>query len=282
SFTRADLTLDAANRLSGSVMASPRKTTYAGLNTFNPQPVTSDIKNHSVLGTLSDQIIVGSKGVLDVQVSLKQFDATLYPAVGTGVMVLSPDVNTGSYFNSQDRSSRRVQSLATYSFNPLGPSHTVKVGAGFTHESFDGYNRSRPVEIRRGDGGLLESIAFAGAGDLRRNRDLIQAFAQDSWTASSRVTLQYGVRSDYDSIVGDANVAPRTSATVVLTADGRTLLRGGIGLFFGTLPLNVASFDQLQNRIVTSYANDGEPIAPDVTLANIVRSDLKVPRSVDG
>ena len=72
------------NHFTGSAMVSPRKTTYAGLNTFNPQAVTPNIKNHNVLGSASDQIVVGDRGVLETRVSVKQFDSTIYPSQGSG------------------------------------------------------------------------------------------------------------------------------------------------------------------------------------------------------
>src|SRR6202035_2707310 len=40
SYSRVDWTVTATNHVTGSVMVAPRKTTYAGLNTFNPQGVT--------------------------------------------------------------------------------------------------------------------------------------------------------------------------------------------------------------------------------------------------
>src|ERR1700730_9901607 len=46
SYTRVDWTVTATNHVTGSVLVSPRKTTYAGLNTFNPQGGTPDITNH--------------------------------------------------------------------------------------------------------------------------------------------------------------------------------------------------------------------------------------------
>ncbi|HEV3058425.1 MAG TPA: carboxypeptidase regulatory-like domain-containing protein, partial [Vicinamibacterales bacterium] len=133
SYTRADWTVNPANHMTASAMVSPRKTTYAGLNTFNPQGVTPDIENHNLLGSATDQIVVGDSGVLETRVSVKQFDSTIYPSQGRGPMVLSPDVNSGSYFNDQDRTSRRVEWLSTYAFTPLGPLHLVKIGAGVTH-----------------------------------------------------------------------------------------------------------------------------------------------------
>ena len=60
---------------------------------------------------------------------------------------------------------------------------------------------------------------------------------------SSRLTVQFGARYDYDSFTGDVNVAPRGSFTAVASEDGRTVIRGGGGVFYDPIPLNVASFD---------------------------------------
>jgi hypothetical protein len=281
SYSRVDWTASATNHVTGSVMVSPRKTTYAGLNPFNPQRVTPDIKNHNVLASASDQLVVGH-GLLETRVSVKQFDSTIYPSQGRGPMVLAPDVNAGSYFNDQDRTSRRVEWLTTYAFTPLGPTHLVKVGTGVTYETFEGVNRSRPVDIVREDGTLSQAITFSGDGLLTRHRTMVQGYGQDSWTASSRLTAQFGARYDYDTFTGDVNVAPRGSFTATLSDDGRTVVRGGAGLFYDPMPLNVASFGQMQARTTTSFAADGvTPLGPPVFMPNRVASAFHTPRSVN-
>ena len=62
-------------------------------------------------------------------------------------MILAPEVNSGSYFNAQDRTSRRLEWLTTYSFTPIGPRHLLKVGGGATYETFNGSSRSQPVDL---------------------------------------------------------------------------------------------------------------------------------------
>jgi hypothetical protein len=282
SYSRVDWTIAARNHFTGSALVSPRKTTYAGLNTFNPQGVTPDIKNHNVLGSASDQMVVGDRGVLDTRVSVKQFDSTIYPSQGRGPMMLAPDVNSGSYFNDQDRTSRRVEWLTTYAFSPLGPTHLVKVGTGVTYETFDGVNRSRPVDIVREDGTLSQEVAFTGSGLLDRHRTALRGFGQDSWTVSSRLSVQFGARYDYDSFTGDVNVAPRGSFTAVASDDGRTVIRGGGGVFYDPIPLNVASFVQMQDRVTQSFAADGvTPAGPVVLMPNVVGPAIHTPRSVN-
>ena len=263
-------------------MVSPRKTTYAGLNTFNPQGVTPDIRNHNVLGSVSDQIVVGASGVLESRVSVKQFDSTIYPSWGSGPMVLAPDVNSGSYFNDQDRTSRRVEWLTTYASSPLGPNHLLKIGAGVTYETFDGANRSRPVDIVREDGTLSQEITFTGSGLLNRHRTALRGFGQDSWTVAPRLTVQFGARYDYDSFTSDVNVAPRASFTATASEDGRTVIRGGAGVFYDPIPLNVASFVQMQESATTFFQADGvTPVGPAVLMSNVVASAVHTPRSIN-
>jgi hypothetical protein len=282
SYSRVDWTVTPSSHFTASAMVSPRKTTYAGLNTFNPQSVTPDIRNHNTLGSVSDQVVVGSSGLLESRVSVKQFDSTIYPSQGTGPMVLAPEINSGSYFNSQDRTSRRVEWLTTYAATPLGPAHLVKIGAGVTYETFEGISRSRPVEIVREDGTLSQEITFAGRGLLDRHRTALRGFAQDSWTVSPRLTVQVGARYDYDSFTGDVNVAPRASFTATPFEDGRTVVRGGGGLFYDPIPLNVASFTQQQERETTSFLADGTtPAGPAILMPNVVTSAIHTPRSAN-
>ena len=279
SFTRADWLPDQRNRIAASVLISPRSTTYAGLNTFNPQDVTADIDNHNLLVSGSDQIIAGG-AVIEARASVKQFNATIGPSRGDGAMVLAPDVNGGSYFNDQDRRSRRAEWFTTVSLTPIGPSHLVKTGGGLTYETFEGYNTSRPVEIVRADSTLSQMIAFAGSGRLDRNKVAVRGFAQDTWTAGPRLTFVYGARLDHESIVGGVNVAPRGSLSLVATGDGRTIIRIGGGLFYHAVPLNVASFDQFQTRTVTRFAEDGATPIDRQPLSNVGASELRAPRSV--
>ena len=282
SYSRVDWTASSSNHFTGSAMVSPRKTTYAGLNTFNPQDVTPDIRNHNVLGSVSDQVVVGNSGLLESRASVKQFDSTIYPSQGLGPMVLAPDVNSGSYFNSQDRTSRRIEWLTTYASTPLGPAHLTKIGAGATYETFEGVNRSRPVEIVRGDGTLSQEITFIGSGLLNRHRTALRGFGQDSWTVSSRLTVQFGARYDYDSFTSDVNVAPRASFTATPFEDGRTVVRGGGGLFYDPIPLNVASFTQQQERGTRSFQADGmTPAGPAILMPNVVTSAMHTPRSAN-
>jgi len=77
-------------------------------------------------------------------------------------------------------------------------------------------------------------------------------FAQDDWRATSRITLNLGLRWDYEKfpepfLVNSAlpqtanrpsdknNFGPRVGFAVDLTGDGKTSLRGGYGIYYGRI-----------------------------------------------
>lgn len=286
--TRLDWKANAQHQVSWTGVVSPRTQRYAGLNTFTPQRVTPSIDTDGLLFSVGDQILAHAHGVLDTRVSYKQFDVTVYPSRdGTG-MTLAPDVNDGAFFNSQDRTSRRVEWLTTYSLTPASASsHLFKVGTTVTFESVDGTSVSRPVEIVDAAGTGLRQIDFVGPGTFARDRVAIGLYAQDAWTVAPRLTVQYGLRADRDSATGDTRLAPRASFTALASADGRTIVRGGIGLFQSPAPLNVLAFDQLQDRRVDTVVA-GETIStlfvnrlsPDVRMSRSVNWDLQVDREL--
>jgi hypothetical protein len=159
----------------------------------------------------------------------------------------------------------------------------LKAAAGATYETFDGVNRSRPVEIVREDGTLSQAIAFTGGGLLNRHRTALRGYGQDSWTVSPRLTVQFGARYDYDSFTSDVNVAPRASFTATASNDGRTVVRGGVGVFYDLIPLNVGSFGQMQERVIASFDTDGvTPAGPAVAMRNVVAPKFRTPRSING
>jgi hypothetical protein len=90
-----------------------------------------------------------------------------------------------------------------------------------------------------------------------------------------------GLRYDRDLIGAENNFAPRLGLVLVPTANGRTVLRGGIGLFYDKIPLNVGSFEQYQDFIVTTFAGNGTTIVDGPRLfLNTAPSDLKNPYSL--
>ncbi|HKG97815.1 MAG TPA: hypothetical protein VKA97_08370, partial [Pyrinomonadaceae bacterium] len=128
---------------------------------------------------------------------------------------------------------------------------------------------------------LHQLLEFVGAGVLDRQQNEFSAFVQDKWIVNSRVVFDLGLRYDHDTIGKNNNLAPRVGFVVTPTDSDRTVVRGGIGLFYDKIPLNVGSFEQYQSLLVTTFANDGiTPIDGPRLFPNTAPEDLENPYSV--
>ena len=278
SFSQLDFTLSSSHNLTAVFTLYPQKNRFANLDTFNPQPVTANYRQKGWMAGFKDRYVFSSGSLLETTFSVKDFDADifaaglgdvftppphcaalLFPANTTLTYVLRPDCNFGSFFNQQNRITRRAELLEVFNFRPLQArgQHLAKIGFAVSRDSFRGFHQSRTVEVRRADDTLAERIEFAGSPLVDRDKTELTLFFQDKWSPHKRVTFDFGVRYDYDTLARDHHLAPRAALAVLLTPDGRTLLRAGAGLFYDKVPLNVGTFPQLQQRTVTLLAADG-------------------------
>jgi hypothetical protein len=111
----------------------------------------------------------------------------------------------------------------------------------------------------------LLPLAYAfgdGSADVKKKTEILSAFAQDDWRAKPNLTVSFGLRYDYDtdgnnpdfthSLVGnrsvdDDNFQPRIGFSWDINSDGKSVLRGGAGIFTGRYLL-VPAFGELQQN----------------------------------
>ena len=285
SLSQLDWDIDDKNHLTATLSLFPEKLRHVGLNTFNHQEVTPNFKQLGLLVAINERRVINNKSVLESSFSIKQFDADVFPSSGVEPMNFAPDQNSGSFFNQQARRSKRYQALETYSFN--GPnfagSHLIKVGGGVSYVTFNGRNTSNAVRILRADGTRSQQFDYEGNGRLSRNKTQFLAYFEDKWTLNRRLTFEYGVRYDRDNIASENNISPRISFAFLPRVDGRTVVRGGIGIFYDDINLNVATFSQLQDRILSRFGPDGLQVtgSPERQRFEFTGAKLRTPRSVN-
>jgi hypothetical protein len=303
SFTQLDLTINNSNRLKLVAALFPEKQRYVGLNTFNPREVTPNTKQYGELVSLSEQAIFQDQSFLSSLVSFKTFEFHVF-AQGPKALTVLPDGNTGNYFADSRRSSRRAQWQESYFARPrtFHGQHSLKLGAEFDYTWMSGDFNFRPIVIRRRDQTISERVDFTGPTTLRRALAEVGGFVQDRWVINKNFTVDAGLRVDRDSISQDTNAAPRLSFLFLPFKDDRTVLRGGVGLFYDRSTMSSRYFDQqhlndsdelvgssvgvispmhFPARIVTSFAADGLTVLDGPrTFVNAVKGDLSSPRSM--
>jgi len=280
SFTQIDVNLTPRQSITATFALYPQKLNYLGLNTFTPQPSTPDLHERGYMASIQHRDAIGNDGYLVSQFSYKRFDADV-TANSTGPYDLLVETTTGGFFDTQRRQSYRTEWQETYQFGKhhfLGE-HQFKAGADFARSAYDGRVDLSPVNIF-GEAGLpVEQIDFGPASRFNVHQNELAWFAGDRWKPFQRLSVDLGLRFDWDSVTGAVLTAPRAGFALMLTKDAKTVLKGGAGLFYDRVPLNVASFPFLPGRTVTTFGPD-DGILSSFEYTNTVPIGLRNPRSV--
>lgn len=185
--------------------------------------------------------------------------------------------------------------------------HNWKWGYEWRRTSIDGYfdNGYRGKLIFADLADFLAGIPYKGRSAMgESSRTSFQSsnalYLQDSWRASSKLTLNFGLRWDYYGVIGAdnnaftilnkttgnlvhpkelypkdwKNFAPRVSLAYDLTGKGRTVVRAGWGVFYdafsqdffvGQLPFNTYNPGPAYNDIQFSFSTvsqivSGQPV----------------------
>jgi len=137
------------------------------------------------------------------------------------------------------------------------------------------------VRVVRENGTTYQLIEYAGGGNLARRQNEYSGFVQDKWSVNGRLTFDLGLRYDRDQIGGQNNFAPRIGFAFLPTASGRTVVRGGVGLFYDKIPLNIGAFEQYPTQRVTTFAPNGVTVVDGPRLfRNTAPNNLKNPYSL--
>ncbi|MDQ6653545.1 MAG: carboxypeptidase regulatory-like domain-containing protein [Acidobacteriota bacterium] len=270
-FLQFNLTLNSRHTQTYTFGYFPERDQFVGLDFFRPQPVTPNYKQKDFVFTARDSYSLGG-GLLQSSLSVKRFKASVW-GQGTGEQTLTPTVEGGNYFNTQDRHSRRFELFEVYEFPSkqfLRGSHEIKVGLDFNSVSNRMNYSARPVNIVRADGTRAERITFDAASSIRESNREYVGFVQDRWMVRHNLSFDLGLRYENQRIANEQNLAPRAGFAWSPFKNDKTIIRGGIGLFFDKVPLNIRAFAQYPSRTVTRYAADGVMIIDSRHFTNVL------------
>jgi hypothetical protein len=275
SFSQFDAVTGAQNSITATLHFAPHTLHYANLNYFDPQPVTPNADYQEDTGTISDRFAL--RGGLLTSTFAGTRDATNVQGQTSGAqagaaMVLSPIGNSGSYFGQQSREATRFQSLETWALAPvdLHGQHSFQLGTVLAHAEDSGMVLDRNVNLVNGSGQLLQSITYAGSGTYSLADLEAAAYAQDHWVVSRHLATDAGVRIETQSLTYTTRVAPRWGFAWTPTGSNSVVVRGGLGMFYDTVPLDTYAFNNYPEQTITGYDGAGNIISGPQTYLNII------------
>jgi len=279
SYTQLDYTVSSTQTANVSVAFYPQRINYLGLNTFTTQLSTPDFHQRGYQLNVQDVDSVGGSGLLTSQLSFKTFDADVTAQSDDPYRVLL-ETTEGRFFHRQARRTSRVSWQENYHSGPwkFAGTHRFIVGLSYEHSHYDGRQTFLPVELDGVGNEPVEQLIFSSPTSLGVNQNEAAWFAGDTWTIIPRLTVNLGLRFDHDTITHSTNAAPRAGFLLALTRDGKTLLKGGVGLFYDRVPLMAATFPDLPDRTVTLLGEYANPVSS-VSYQNRIDGGLRNPRS---
>lgn len=165
------------------------------------------------------------------------------------------------------------QQVAVATFN-LQNGYPITGPASTNFSAAQSFDIGVPIEFKMGAG----NPKWQGWGHY------FGSFVQDTWRISHNLTMNFGTRLDYDGEPSplDAQVyaSPRVGFSWDATGDGKTVIRGGSGIFASPIDLLIPSYASLLDgsgryvNEVSSYLSPTDPIPAAIWAQGVFGSPL--------
>jgi carboxypeptidase family protein/TonB-dependent receptor-like protein len=264
SLSKAQINLSNGNILTNSFLLDHDKAEKAGLSLLTPPGSTTDRTNEIFMYSVKDSATLWRDTLLETGFAVSRFTTDQLPR-GAGPFIETPNGVSGSFFETLHTSAWRYQGLANLFLAPWEwhGRHELKLGTDFEDVSFDEQLARDPISFLRTDGTLARLATFTGGPPIGADNFMAAFYAQDRWSATDRMLIEYGARLDWDTLLRQAEPAPRLSGTYVLSQRANTKLAAGVGLTYDVTNLDLLARGLEGSRTDQFFAANGiTPLGP--------------------
>lgn len=278
SFTTLQYVVSPHHVVSFHFQLFPAKQEYANISALIPQPASTNYAERGYSVQANDAYETSSGGILSTIVKFTKFDAYSH-GQGPENMVIDPNGYGGNWFNAWNRTSNQEEGNIDYRFpswNLLGR-HRTTIGGDLINAAYNGISRSHPILVTQVDGTLLKKIDFLSPGGvssavspafLTARNAQGSAFVGDRWMVKDNASVDLGLQY-YGQAVGQAvTFAPRFGFVYSPGKSGKTILRGGVGIFKARVPLLASDFGSNPTQVVTQFDSLGNVVGTPLAYEN--------------
>jgi hypothetical protein len=126
-------------------------------------------------------------------------------------------------------------------------------------------------------GVLRRKIDFRGGQPYDTSDSNVSLYLQDHWNIGGRLALDLGSRAEKQRLSSAFRVAPRIGFSANPVPTLGTIVRGGLGIFYETVPLSPYVFQQYPNQVITTFDPSGKLIDGPRSFANVVANSGRFP-----
>ncbi|HYZ84148.1 MAG TPA: TonB-dependent receptor, partial [Bryobacteraceae bacterium] len=234
-----------------------------GISALDPISTSVDRGSRQYFASLKHQMYFTRGIVLDVGYAGTAIRSYERPQ-GDGMYVITPEGRNGNYFLNATRRSRRDQVLASVlapSFEAAG-SHQIKTGIDIDAVHYTQQAARTGYEYYDHAGRLTRRTTFGGPGSLSIGNLQMSSYVVDVWRIRPTLTVEAGIRQDWDELVRRFLLSPRVSASYELFANRNTRIAGGYAVVrdASTLTMFAQALDQYSSTV--TFDVNGQPVGP--------------------
>ncbi|HEY1498666.1 MAG TPA: hypothetical protein VGF88_03755 [Acidobacteriaceae bacterium] len=251
--------LRSRNSLSAGLLFNDYHSPYEGISAIAPQQTTD---KHNILAWLPyvrDQQSFKNGVMLDGGFGVLRYREGWEPH-GTVPYDLTPELPTGSNFETQTTRSQRLQGYADVylpSRNWNG-SHQIRSGIDADQIGFYDYEAFAPVNYLREDGTLTRRSTFPSFAPFTRHNLELGLYVEDRWKPARGLLFEPGLRYDWDEIIRRPLFSPRIAMNYSPPGlETTTKFTAGIGVYYEHTQLEYFTRALAGIRYDTYYAADG-------------------------
>lgn len=271
--------LTPSNILSFGFMPSGWRASRTGLSALDPPSTTVDRRTRQWFEYVKDQVYFGQGALLEFGVASNRTFMRQIPQ-GTDLYIERPTGRSGNFYISGNQQAEREQYLTNVflpGFHFLG-AHQFKTGFDLDRVNYSQDLHRTGFEWRRADNSIVRLVTFGGNGQLGRSNFESAAYAQDSWRARRNVLVELGLRADWDEILRNWNLSPRTGIAWSPFGLENTKISAGYAITYDATNLFMFTRPEDQYQITTFYPPYGLPNQPVQQIFMIPGRRLSSPR----
>ncbi len=261
--TRFQINLTPGNILTGGFLYNLDDSHRQGLSILNPVESTLNQRDTLYMSTIRDQSYFTGGALLDVGFADSRGANYSLPQ-GNQLYQITPDGNRGNYFSGLDRHFYRQQWIADL-FLPVlhaAGTHQLKFGIDFERQAFHQTVDRHDYEVLREDGSLARYVTFQGSPFQSRKNFEAAQYVQDAWNIREGLVFEAGLRTEWNEIVRDLEVAPRLAVAWSPGWLRSTKFSAGWGVYHDAISLETVTRQQDQISYSTFYLPDGTVRGP--------------------
>ena len=251
-FLRVDARASDTHGLTFEALQYPASSRSHGLGPRREQRATTDNRATDRFAGIIERAVLDDRTVLTVQAGVLSHDTTARPN-GSGTSYLTPSGWRGNWFANVDRTASRYSAKAVWEHLSTlrGRSHDVSLAGEIAARRLSGSVEEGPIVVLDVDGRVTRRVEFGPASAVHARDVPFGAAVRDVWQASSRATIDMGVRYDGGSGHAPATPSARAGLRYALDNEAVTVVKAGLGMFVATVPLAAEAYENYPTRIET-------------------------------